>query len=553
MRKKPTKNDNRQGRDRSRSANTGSRSRRKRRESTLPELEVLPEPMLEFQYGELSPDPHEGLALFGPWDTGRPEQPKRISYAIIGTPEGTAALREFLILLQTGAQVVLPELSESADDDERARVSEKIASKLQLWPTYPAFEAAFRAELPVVPARTVDLDRAKLLQATEIGNDHARANTCVTPFVDGLAKLKERDEVFDMVFCVVPEEVHKTCRPESKVYGDASAHSGRQEAHDVARGQSNLFLTPADREKYEYSVDFRRQLKARAMSFGMPIQIIRESTLRPNDEKKPGTRGLTPLSDRAWNLATTGYYKAGGRPWRLHGVRDGVCYVGIAFKQLKSGDDDRSACSAAQMFLDTGDGVVFRGTDGRWWSPEDKQFHLSRNAARDLLAGVLTKYQEFEGRELREVFVHARSELDQDEIQGLQEACPAGAKLVVVRIQRVRKGMRLFREGKYPVIRGTFMSRGKRRCYLWTSGFKPIVGSYDGWETPAPLEMWLQHGEADIRQVALDVLGLTKLNYNACKLGESEPVTIKFSDVVGEILVSNPGMKKPEPKFKFYI
>jgi len=41
------------------------------------------------------------------------------------------------------------------------------------------------------------------------------------------------------------------------------------------------------------------------------------------------------------------------------------------------------------------------------------------------------------------------------------------------------------------------------------------------------------------KQVARDILGLTKLNYNACKLGESRPVTVGFSDAVGEILISN--------------
>jgi hypothetical protein len=50
-----------------------------------------------------------------------------------------------------------------------------------------------------------------------------------------------------------------------------------------------------------------------------------------------------------------------------------------------------------------------------------------------------------------------------------------------------------------------------------------------------------------------DILGLTKLNYNACKLGDSEPVTIGFSDAVGEILVSNPRVTSPKPNFKFYI
>ena len=47
--------------------------------------------------------------------------------------------------------------------------------------------------------------------------------------------------------------------------------------------------------------------------------------------------------------------------------------------------------------------------------------------------------------------------------------------------------------------------------------------------------------------------GLTKLNYNTCKLGDSEPVTVGFSDAVGEILVSNPKTVRPNPSFKFYI
>ena len=77
--------------------------------------------------------------------------------------------------------------------------------------------------------------------------------------------------------------------------------------------------------------------------------------------------------------------------------------------------------------------------------------------------------------------------------------------------------------------------------------------TYDGWETPVPIRIDVQHGEADIDQVARDVLGLTKLNYNACRLADAQPVTIKFSDMVGEILVSNPTVEHLRPNFKFYI
>jgi hypothetical protein len=66
------------------------------------------------------------------------------------------------------------------------------------------------------------------------------------------------------------------------------------------------------------------------MECKLPVQIVRDTTLRPTDENTFGQRGLTPLSDRAWNLSTAFFYKSGAKPWKLPGARPGVCYVGIA-------------------------------------------------------------------------------------------------------------------------------------------------------------------------------------------------------------------------------
>jgi len=104
-----------------------------------------------------------------------------------------------------------------------------------------------------------------------------------------------------------------------------------------------------------------------------------------------------------------------------------------------------------------------------------------------------------------------------------------------------------------PVIRGTFLKTSNRSGFLYGAGFKPRLGTYDGWETPVPLRIDIQHGESEIELVATDILGLTKLNYNACKLGDSQPVTVGFSDAVGEILISNPTVTVRRPNFKFYI
>jgi hypothetical protein len=205
------------------------------------------------------------------------------------------------------------------------------------------------------------------------------------------------------------------------------------------------------------------------------------------------------------------------------------------------------------MFLDSGDGIVFLAEDQPFYSPETKQFHLSKSAAKHLLSGVLETYKALDGRPLTEIFLHYRSTISEEEFKGYESACPPNAKIVGVRVRKDRFGPRLFRLGRMPVLRGTFWQTGNAAGYLYGSGFKPRVATYDGWEIPSPLSIDLQHGAAAIETIARDILGLTKLNYNACRLGESQPVTIKFSDAVGEILISNPTIREHRPNFKFYI
>jgi len=317
------------------------------------------------------------------------------------------------------------------------------------------------------------------------------------------------------------------------------------------REQRDLFGL-YESEQYDFSVDFRRQLKARAMEHGIPLQIVRESTLRASDKSRLGERILTPLSDRAWNLSVALYYKAQGKPWRLTTAREGVCYIGLAFRRDERSKDPRSACCAAQMFLDTGDGVVFRGEFGPWYSPERKQFELGRIAAMQLLRGVLETYAEQGGVALREVFVHSHSRISKEEYAGYVDACPSGVSVVGVRVRR-DFGSRLFRQGNYPVLRGTVWNVSNNTAFLFASGFKPQLLTYDGSEVPVPLRIDVQHGKSSIEQVCRDIHGLTKLNYNASRMADGRPVTVKFSDAVGEILIGNPTIKVRRPNFRFYI
>ena len=199
------------------------------------------------------------------------------------------------------------------------------------------------------------------------------------------------------------------------------------------------------------------------------------------------------------------------------------------------------------------DGIVFLGEYGPWYSPKEKQFHLSEQKAFSHLEGILKTYRELGGKQLTEIFLHCRSDINAREFAGYQRACPAGVKLAGIRVRPDRFGFRIFRNGRMPVMRGTFLKLNERTGFLWASGFKPRIATYDGWETPTPLRIEVQHEDAPIERVAQDILGLTKLNYNACHLGDGQPVTVGFSDAVGEILISNPTVEYRRPNFKYYI
>ena len=60
------------------------------------------------------------------------------------------------------------------------------------------------------------------------------------------------------------------------------------------------------------------------------------------------------------------------------------------------------------------------------------------------------------------------------------------------------------------MLRGVFWKRTDRHGLLFTNGFKPRIGTYDGWEVPVPLAITIQHGVAELLQVAKDILGRSR-------------------------------------------
>ena len=211
------------------------------------------------------------------------------------------------------------------------------------------------------------------------------------------------------------------------------------------------------------------QAWAAVLKDSLLTQIVKESTLaniaRLGD---PGAdkRQIARQSEIAWNLCTATFYKVGGRPWKVANIREGVCYLGLVFKKDQTGENEKNACCAAQMFLDSGDGVVFKGAVGPWYSPETGDFHLSYHAARDLAELAMTSYKKKLGEPPKEMFIHGRVRFSDDEWGGFRDA-GSGTNVVGVQI-RDEKNLKLYRKGLNPVLRGIARIRNERSAHLWT-------------------------------------------------------------------------------------
>ena len=505
----------------------------------------IDEPLLQFGYGQTLDYPRDGLFLFGPIQDGPLVDVVR--YGVIGSPGGVAHFRKWSSKIQAYIEAPL------GRDDTVAAYNVP----------FPGFEQAFRARWPKEPHCTLaTISSEKLSRALHVANRHEAVKLAVDLYVEELVADQNRNESPpEFWFVVVPEEVYRLGRPQSSVPVDQRVPGNVFITETRARRLEREPTLFGDEEKeavvFKYAKDFRRQLKARLIKHKIVTQLVRETTLNPEaflSEKGYPSRRVEDPATIAWKLGTAAYYKAGGRPWRLANVRPGVCYVGLVYKRVEDAINPGWACCAAQMFLSNGEGVVFRGALGPWYSPNSKQYHLSEEAAKGLLETVIAEYRRLHGEQYpAELFIHARAKFREDEWAGFQAACPGETNVVGIQIRSAGESIKLFRSGNYPVVRGTTLKIRDNVAYLWTTGYVPRLDSYLGPETPNPILVTVWEGECPLEIVLQDILGLTKINFNSCLFNERLPVTIRFADAVGDVLVSAPIEGNPVLPFKFYI
>ncbi|HEY3295235.1 MAG TPA: hypothetical protein VGL38_07340 [bacterium] len=496
-------------------------------------IEYIDEPLVEVGKSQAVDDPRDGLSLFGPL-VNSPEY--TIRAGVIGTRSAIEAFRDWVCRIQG------PILN---GEDSVSR------------PSFPGFEAAFNVKWPAEPLIAVELDSAHIEHILKQTRRSDRITTLVNLYRDRILEARRTQERDVSVwFVLVSGKLKKMALPRSSDEPQSRHVRGQHSRMRPFATINQLDLQLSEmKETEEFSDHFHNQLKARLLPKEIVTQLIVEETLLPPDRRSKLQFVIDSYrkqqSQIAWNLASAVYYKHGALPWRLSGVRDGVCYVGMVFNNTLSGREGE-ACCAAQMFLGSGDGMVFRGAVGPWYTKRRGEFHLDPRSSEKILGMVIDNYTKLNGTPPKEVVIHGKCRFNDREWEGFRSAAGCNTSIVGVRV-RIASNFNLFTLRNSSVLRGTLLRMTESSGYLMTMGFVPRLRTQLCLEVPRPLYLDVSHGECEFGVVARDILGLTKLNYNACTYATGSPVTLRFADAVGKILVSTLTEDIPPLPFKHYI
>ena len=501
-----------------------------------PNLIYLPEPQLTFGYNQKMEDPRDGLTLFGPYS--RSLYSGQINVGIIGPEKQRNYVVEYLKLIHKPVVSTEPDIAR---------------------PYFPGLEAALGVYINFSAVQYIDVDIKKIEEYLKYTDSYQRVFNLSNLYSDPLNKYAvQEDAPVDVWFVVIPDDVYKFSRPKSKIEKAPDNIKIGLSSKERRSTQQFLFDELNElKEAYEFEVNFHNQLKAKLLDNRVVTQIIRESTIAYKsiwtDSEEIEYEKIFDTA-KAWNISTTLYYKYGGIPWKLGDVRKNVCYLGLVYKKLDGDAQSRNACCAAQMFLDSGDGMVFKGNIGPWYNPESKEFHINKKDASELLSMSLEAFRtKSETKEYpSEVFIHAKTYFDDDEWNGFKEAAENKSKIIGIRI-RSDSNFKLYRDFSYCIPRGATLLYTDALAYLWTNGYVPRLQTQMGLETPNPLAIEITRGEHEIKTVCQDILALSKLNYNTCVFADGSPVTLKFADSIGEVLTAGKNIRSEVLPFKHYV
>ena len=499
---------------------------------------IVMEPVLAFGGGKQHIDPKTGLALYGPYTvTGQPRP--TLTSVIIGIVGPAAMVSDARQWLESCSGILTND-----------------GSQPFLYPHFPGFNESLPFQCQIITGETwSEAIKASDIQAALQPKDfYERVKAVAALYIRAISILAGRDPQPVVILCCIPQDVIDVCtvrkhRPPPKRHLNSWEKKALQKLRD---GQGFLFqeFDPTAVEDDVTHQNLRRAIKAEAMAFGIPTQLVWPATL--STLAPTGHSRQQDIATRAWNFTTALYHKAGGSPWRLAEADPSTCFVGIGFYRELGAHNPRLRTCMAQAFTSAGDGYFLRGNSFEWDEARGESPHLDTATASALMRDILDLYQKQNRGSLpSRVVVHKTSRFWDDETSALLDAAS-----LVPRVDLVALGSRhiqFYRAGDYPAVRGTYVKFSDSEFLVYATGYVPFLRTYPGARVPQPLDVLEHKGDTPWLTILTELLALTKMNWNTADFACALPITIAFARRVGQVLAEVPHDGVIRPEYRFYM
>ena len=471
-------------------------------------LQIVEEPDLAIHQNKLHIDIRAGLSTFGAFDKGSDAVPIPIRIGVIGTTATVDGVRDWLEHCKNGV---------SSDE-------QKLTA---LRPDFPGMTSqVFGTSLELSDAATRTITR----------HEQPRLRDLIR-FIDHARDLAEKSGLHVLVVAPPQEVFALGDMPRSPTVDPPIDETQEPAPEQEAAPPSTL--------------NFHDLFKAQAIELRLPCQLSRPDTYGTAAVSRTRGRRLQDKATTAWNFHTALYYKAGGVPWRL--ARQSAvlttCYVGVSFFRSVAGD--RLMTGVAQVFDERGEGLIVQGGSASY-DKDDRTPHLSKADAQELLANGLATYRREHKTMPARVVMHKTSYFNADEKKGFKLAAEI-EKLEVLDLVSVRRsGARVLRVGDSPMVRGTAMLFDGGSGIVYLKGTVPYFRVYPGAYIPRALEFVCEDGESSASEIARELVGLSKLNFNNTQFDSGDPITVRAARRVGDILKHVAAGKKINSRFRYF-
>nr|WKN36005.1 hypothetical protein K4G66_26930 [Tunicatimonas sp. TK19036] len=475
------------------------------------EIKLLDEPILEFGNGE-SICPREGVENFSPYDITS-VRPEKIITGIIGKSSSIEILINWL-------------------EKAKTTIIGKESKLDKLFRSFNGFnqESSFKSQIVYDDSYLRKINNSDFESLLKKCTEKSVLIAEVAKLFLAEVKFLSKNKNPDLIICVLPEDLVKTL-----LSVDLKKEESEEEIEDseVETKLSSLL-----------EHDLRRLMKAEAMEYNIPIQIIRDRIKKP-------TSDMQDEATIAWNLFTALYYKASGTPWAMKKPNKSiVCYAGISFYRSRDRKTIQTSCT--QIFNEHGKGVILRGAPVEL-KKGDREPHLKEDQAYELLNNSLREYYDALKIYPQRLVLHKSSNFNEAEIEGFKAAAYKNNISALDLVTIMPTPLRLYSTNNYPPYRGTWASFDNNTHLLYTKGFVPFYNTYPGMYIPNPIEVRLFSHDESPQIICQEILSLTKMNWNNTQFDRKFPITIECSKKVGEILKYLDENQKPQLKYSFYM